>query len=136
MKTIKAGCFLVDKENKMIALIHRQKQNDYSFPKGHVELGEDIKSAALRETAEETKREAIIVDKFAPFVEKYVSSRGEDCECYMFFAIENGPSDNNSEDSHELCWTKFDKIEERLSYESLKTTWRAVKQNIETILNE
>ena len=58
MKTIKAGCFLIDKENKMIALIHREKQNDYSFPKGHVEQGEDIKSAAIRETAEETKRDA------------------------------------------------------------------------------
>ena len=136
MKTIKAGCFLIDKENKMIALIHREKQDDYSFPKGHVEQGEDIKSAAIRETAEETKRDAIIVDKFAPFVEKYVSSRGEDCECHMFIALDNGLSKNDSEDTHELCWTKFEKVEERLSYESLKTTWRAVKQNIEALLNK
>ena len=134
MKTIKAGCFLVDKENKTIALIHRQKQNDYSFPKGHVEMGEDIKSAAIRETAEETKRNAVIVDEFLPYVEKYISSRGEDCECYMFIAIDNGQSDNKSEDTHELCWTKFDKVEEKLSYESLKTTWKAVKENIKTIL--
>ena len=134
MKTIKAGCFLVDKENKTIALIHRQKQNDYSFPKGHVEMGEDIKSAAIRETAEETKRNAVILDEFLPYVEKYISSRGEDCECYMFIAIDNGPSDNKSEDTHELCWTKFDKVEEKLSYESLKTTWKAVKENIKTIL--
>ena len=134
MKTIKAGCFLIDKENKTIALVHRQKQNDYSFPKGHVEIGEDIKSAAIRETAEETKRNAIIVDEFLPYVEEYISSRGENCECYMFIAIDNGPSDNKSEDTHELCWTKFNKVQKKLSYENLKITWKAVKENIKTLL--
>ena len=40
MITEKAGCFLIKKETKEIALIYRKKQNDYSFPKGHVEKGE------------------------------------------------------------------------------------------------
>ena len=136
MKVIKAGCFLVDKANRKIGLIHRQKQNDYSFPKGHVEDGEDIKSAAIRETAEETKREAIILTQFEPFVEKYISSRGEDCECYMFIALDSGPSFNTSEDSHDLCWTNFEQVEDRVSYDSLKNTWKAVKENIENVLNK
>ena len=55
MITEKAGCFLIRKETKEIALIYRTKQNDYSFPKGHVEKGETLKEAAIRETAEETK---------------------------------------------------------------------------------
>ena len=58
MITKKAGCFLIKKETKEIALIYRKKQEDYSFPKGHVEEGESIKEAAVRETAEETKRVA------------------------------------------------------------------------------
>ena len=33
MITEKAGCFLIKKETKEIALIYRKKQNDYSFPK-------------------------------------------------------------------------------------------------------
>lgn len=36
METLKAGCFLINRETKEIALIYRKKQNDYSFPKGHV----------------------------------------------------------------------------------------------------
>ena len=58
MITEKAGCFLIKKETKEIALIYRKKQEDYSFPKGHVENGESLKDAAIRETAEETRRAA------------------------------------------------------------------------------
>ena len=134
METIKAGCFLIDKEKKEIALIYRVKQNDYSFPKGHVEEGEDIKVAALREIAEETKRDAIIVETFEPFVERYTTPRGEKCACYMYIAIDNGPSNNNSEDTHDVYWTPFEKVEEILSYDNLKNTWRAVKDNIRFIL--
>ena len=130
METIKAGCFLVNKEDGAIALIYRTKQDDYSFPKGHVEMGEDIKECAIRETAEETKRDAIIVDEFEPFVEKYTTPRGENCACYMYIAIDNGPSDNQSEDTHDVIWTPFDKVEETLSYDSLKNTWRQVKDNV------
>ena len=43
MVTKKAGCFLIKKETKEIALIYRKKHNDYSFPKGHVEKNESLK---------------------------------------------------------------------------------------------
>ena len=119
---------------KEIALIYRIKQNDYSFPKGHLEEGEDIKSAALRETAEETKRKAIIIEDFEPFIEKYTTPRGENCACYMYVAIDNGPSNNNSEDTHDVYWTPFEKVEDVLSCENLKNTWRAVKDNIKSVL--
>ena len=134
METIKAGCFLVNRERKEIALIYRQKQKDFSFPKGHVEKGEEIENAAIRETAEETKRIALIVKNFEPFVERYETPKGEKCVCYMFCAIDNGPSDNNSQDCHDLIWTPFEEVENKLSYESLKNTWRAVENKIKTLL--
>lgn len=65
MATLKAGCYLVNKELKSVAVIYREKQKDYSFPKGHTEEGETIEETALRETAEETKRDAEIVKKFS-----------------------------------------------------------------------
>ena len=118
MITEKAGCFLIKKETKEIALIYRKKQNDYSFPKGHVEKGETLKEAAIRETAEETKRIAKIVDEYEPFAEKYITPRGENCVCYMFFALDNGVSDNQSEDTHDIIWTQFANVEDTLSYDS------------------
>ena len=68
MVTEKAGCFLIKKETREIALIYRQKQEDYSFPKGHMEKGETLKETAIRETAEETKRVAEIIDEYSPLV--------------------------------------------------------------------
>ena len=37
-----------------IALVHRPLRNDWSFPKGKLEPGEDFETAALREVFEET----------------------------------------------------------------------------------
>ena len=114
--------FLDKKETKEIALIYRKKQEDYSFPKGHVENGESLKDAAIRESAEETRRAAEIVDKYNPFVERYITPRGEDCVCYMFFAIDKGESNNQCEYTHDLIWTPFDEAEKKLSYDNLKNT--------------
>ncbi|MBQ7917820.1 MAG: NUDIX domain-containing protein [Clostridia bacterium] len=135
MATIKAGCYLIDVDKKMIALIHREKQNDYSFPKGHVEDGEDIMTAAIRETAEETKRIAVIVKEFEPHLEEYVTPKGEECACFMFIAIDGGKSDNDSTDTHEVVWTPFEDVENVLTYPSLKTSWGDVKENIKKVMD-
>lgn len=118
MVTKKAGCFLIRKESREVAVIYRKRQNDYSFPKGHVEEGETLKQTAVREVAEETKRIAFIIDEYEPFVEKYTTPRGEECVCYMFFAIDKGKSNNQSKDTHDVIWTSVDKVLEVLSYDS------------------
>ncbi len=134
MKTVKAGCFLINKEKGTIAIVYRENKKDYSFPKGHLEDGEDIKTCALRETAEETKREAEIVKEFDPYIERYTTPSGEDCVCYMYFALDKGKSDNKSTDTHEVHWIPFNEVENILSYPSLKETWNNVKGNIQKIL--
>lgn len=134
MITKKAGCFLINKDIKKIALIYRRKHNDYSFPKGHVEEGESLKEAAIRETAEETKRVAQIISEYNPIIENYTTKDGENCICYMFFALDKGKSNNQCEDTHNLIWTSFDKVEKTLSYDSLKKTWHSAKSIIIKIL--
>lgn len=134
IETIKAGCFLINQKSWDVALVYREKQKDYSFPKGHVEIGEDALSAAIRETAEETKRVAVVLDEFEPYVERYTIPNGERCVCYMYAAIDGGHSDNNSMDTHDVVWVPFDLVEKKLSYDSLKEMWREVKDKIKTIL--
>ena len=134
METIKAGCYLISKELKSIAIIYREKQNDFSFPKGHLEKGEDIKTCAIRETAEETKRDCVILDEYEPIIERYATFKGEKCVCYMYFALDTGKSKNDSTDTHELHWVKIDKVEETLTYPSQKNLWRTIKPTIENIL--
>ena len=38
----------------LVALVHRPRWDDWTFPKGHLEHGEDLLDAALREVREET----------------------------------------------------------------------------------
>ena len=51
-----AGGIIWKKEGslKKLAVVHRQKHNDWSLPKGKVDPGESWKKAALREVLEET----------------------------------------------------------------------------------
>ncbi len=136
MITLKAGCFLVDVKSKKLAIVYREKLNDYSFPKGHVENGEDVKTTAIREVAEETKRCALILDNYEPIIDEYLSSSGKHCVCHMFFAIDGGPSDNKSTDTHKVIWTDIDKVEEILSYQDLKDIWQNAKPTILDILSK
>ena len=117
-----------------IALVYRVKQNDYSFPKGHLEENESLLECAIRETAEETKRDCKIVENIKPYIDRYTTPRGERCECYMYVAIDTGKSDNDSTDTHDLIWVPFEEVEDKLSYESLKKNWNAVKHAIFKLL--
>lgn len=130
METVKAGCFLINKEQRTLALVYRQKRNDVSFPKGHKEQGESIQDCAIRETAEETKRVANIVKEVEPYVERYSTDKGEKCVCYMYYAFDNGPSDNDSLDTHDVLWIDFDKVEQALTYPSQKQVWNEIKSTV------
>lgn len=134
MKVIKAGCILVDTKNKKIGLIYRSNRNDYSFPKGHKENGESLVECAVRETAEETKRDCILCSNEPIAVERYFDSKNDEVDNYYFLAIDNGKSDNDSTDTHDLIWTSFDDVEDILTYESLKETWRKVKNKVKELL--
>lgn len=134
MKIKKAGVFLVDIRTKKIGLIYREKQQDFSFPKGHLESGETFEECAIRETQEETKRDVVLINN-KPFVDTYTNPSGKECVCYMFIGLDNGPSDNTSPEVHELVWTDVEKVEETLSYESLKSMWGKIKPEILKLLN-
>ena len=122
----KAGCILINKETKKIGLVYRQNKNDYSFPKGHLEEDESLIECAIRETKEEVGRNCEIVSENI-YIERYVTPSGEDVEMYYYLAIDKGSYDNTNEDSHDLVWMDFDKIEETLSYPGLKLAWSNMK---------
>lgn len=136
MKTLKAGCVLLNKDEKKIALVYREKQNDYSFPKGHLEGEESIEECAIRETAEETKRIALLVDSVKPHIQSYTTPSGEYCVCYLYLALDGGKSDNTSTDTHPVVWVDYKEVEDKLSYVNLKLVYAHMLPHILKILGE
>ncbi len=131
---IKAGCILVNMENKKIGLIFRENRNDYSFPKGHCEKGESFIETAIRETAEETKRDCKLVSENPIVIEHYVDGVGDKCVCHFYLTTDIGKSDNTCTDTHTLIWTDFDKVEETLTYSSQKRWWKEISFQVLQIL--
>ena len=129
-ETLKAGCILVNKQTKKIGLIYREKHNDYEFPKGHLEENETISECAVRETAEETKRNATIILDFEPYQIKFITKKGEHCRCYYFLAEDLGNSDNSSTDTHDLHWVDIANVESTLSYSSTIEVWNYFKPKL------
>jgi diadenosine hexaphosphate hydrolase (ATP-forming) len=128
-KVKKTGCILINFEDKTTALVLR-KRVEYSFPKGHVEEGETLEECAIRETAEETKHDCLLLEKDPVYKEEYVTPSGEDVEMYYYLAKDIGPSDNTSEDTHPTIWVPFEEVYDKLSYPSLKKVWESVKGKI------
>ena len=135
MKVEKAGCVLINKENNCIGLIYRSKQKDYSCPKGHKEEGESLIDCAIRETAEETKRNCRLYSDTPAAVEHYFDSKKDEVDMYYYIALDTGKSDNDSLDTHDLIWIEYDDVENVLSYDSLKKIWMEVKDKVYEIMN-
>ena len=134
MKVQKAGCILINTNDKTVALVYREKQKDYSFPKGHLEENETLTECAIRETAEETKRDCELLMQDEIYIETYITPLGEDVELHYYLSKDIGPSDNSSEDTHETFWIPFDEVYDKLSYDSLKKVWNEVKDKVETYM--
>jgi 8-oxo-dGTP diphosphatase len=137
MVTKKGGCFLIDRSTNKIAIVHRIVQNDYSFPKGHIEKGEDVKECAIRETIEETGNDVKLILEEPICINKYTTSSGEDVEVYMYLAESLGEYKGIiAEKDRELCeWVNLEDVDSLLSYDDLKGMWESVKEIIIELLN-
>ena len=129
MPVQKAGVILLNPKNHKVGLVYRNKQDDYTFPKGHLEPGETLQQCALRETAEETKRDCrLLSDKESGII--HYDSEKEACEVYMYLAEDIGPSDNTSPEVHDLRWVDWGSVEKKLTYQNLKDFWNGVKDSV------
>ena len=133
----KAGSVLLNIEKKQIGLVYREKLNDYSFPKGHLEKGESLSQCAIRETEEETLRKNHLLINKAVFVFKYSSFVDETSEVYMYICVDDGPTDKNIalNDRELLRWFNVNDVENILSYDNLKEFWNKIKDPIKEFLD-
>ena len=129
----KGGCILLSKDKKKIALVVR-KENEYSFPKGHLEQNEKLIDCALRETEEETGRKLkLLTNTYTKH--KYYTEKEGDITVYMYYVIDDGITNKNINDfdKEKVVWINLDKVYDILSYDNLKEFWLRARRVINKI---
>jgi 8-oxo-dGTP pyrophosphatase MutT (NUDIX family) len=115
---VKAGGGLVwrvEGGTPQVALVHRPKYDDWSFPKGKLDGGETYEEAALREVEEETGLRCRLGAELASATYRDGSGRAKVVRYWAMTAVKGSFSVNDEVD--ELRWTPVDKAARRLSYD-------------------
>lgn len=138
MITKKAGTVLINIKSKKIALIYRKDTGKGEFPKGHLEEGETLQECAIRETEEETGRKNYLVSDNEIDIIKYITSKGENVELYMYIAIDEGQTKNEiaQEDQEKWDWFDINQVEDKVEFENLKEFWKKAKIRVQEVLNK
>ena len=102
-----------------VALVHRPKYDDWSFPKGKLDPGETDEEAATREVREETGLECALGEEFATV--RYVDSKGRPKRVrYWLMTVAGGDPGSNSAipnaEVDELRWLAPDDASTLLTY--------------------
>ncbi len=105
-----------------VLLVHRQRYNDWSFPKGKLEEGEKFKEAAMREVLEETGFECKMHKPSLPSL-TYLDRNGSRKEVrYWLMTVLSGTFEPNQEVDM-IAWVRAASVVERLTYITDRTAF-------------
>jgi len=115
---VKAGGGLVVRPSEsghIVALVHRPRYDDWSFPKGKLDKGETWEQAALREVEEEIGLRCRLGNELSPVTYRDPKGRSKVVRYWLMEPIEGEfvPSD----EVDEMRWLPVADAEELLSYE-------------------
>jgi 8-oxo-dGTP pyrophosphatase MutT (NUDIX family) len=131
----KAGAIVLSKQDpSLVALLYRSKQDDWSFPKGHVEEGEDVFETTRREIAEETGLSVRLVEEPLPSME-YDHLSGDHVVVYMFLMQSEDDSALKAEfEGDKIVWVNSAEVAGTLSHDNLKKYYVSVYAQVESVI--
>ncbi|MCR4284380.1 MAG: NUDIX domain-containing protein [Parcubacteria group bacterium] len=116
----KAGAIILSKDDQSkIALLYSGKQKDWSFPKGHIEDGEDPTNAMIREVKEET---GLLVEILCDLPDiNYTHPNGNNISIKMFLVQSEDDTLLRPEfKGDDIKWVPTNEVSSVLSYNNLK----------------
>jgi 8-oxo-(d)GTP phosphatase len=99
-----------------VALVHRPKYDDWSFPKGKLEPGEHVLLAAVREVAEETGRRVTLGRRLPP-VRYWAGGSRKHVDYWVATAVSDASSFVPNSEVDAIAWPAASKTAARLSYQ-------------------
>ena len=131
-KETSVGAFIYKIENNEILflLVYSKRNNEWGFPKGHVEDGETEIQTAVREIKEETNLD-VEIDETKRFVEHYSPEDGIEKDVVFFVAKKTGGEIKvQEEEVKDTKWLTINEAMEILTYESSKRILQNVLNTI------
>ncbi len=125
----KAGAIILSpQEPRSIALLYRGKQKDWSFPKGHIEDGENIFEAMEREVKEETGLNVSVIEKLPNL--SYKNSDESMVNLFMFLVQSSGNETKTENEDDQIHWVPINEVYDKLSYDNLKDYYKKISNII------
>ena len=108
-----------------VAVVHRPRYGDWSFPKGKLDPGETSEDAALREVREETGLVCKLGAELASA--RYTDQKGRPKVVrYWLMAVVSDPGFEPNEECDELRWLPVAAAAEQLTYERDRELLRSI----------
>jgi 8-oxo-dGTP diphosphatase len=105
-----------DDHGTEVAVVHRPRYDDWSFPKGKLDRGETFEDAALREVREETGLVCKLGAELASA--RYEDNKGRPKVVrYWLMKVVDDPGFEPNDEVDELRWVALDAARELLTYE-------------------
>jgi 8-oxo-dGTP pyrophosphatase MutT (NUDIX family) len=132
---IASGVVLVYDSRPEILLLHEASEDRWCFPKGHVDPGESLETAAIRETREETGIPDVHLESEIAEV-SYRFFRPEEnrnvFKTTIYFLARTSERSLDLEPTFDRAeWVSFDQARSRLSYETDRATLESAQRHFE-----
>lgn len=111
------------------------KHLGWDFPKGHVESGEAVEAAALREVQEETGVVAEILEKVGRSEYFYYEGKERVFKTVIYFLMKYvGEGEATTpEEVSETVWLKPEEVEGKLTFKGSKEVWKVARDKIKEL---
>lgn len=126
----KAGAIVLHHDNSArVVLMYREREKDWSFPKGHIESGETPLAACVREIKEEIGLEVDVLIQLPN--NEYTHKTGKKVITSMYLVRSKGGDFILEHPEDRIEWVDINEVENRLGYDNLKNYYSGVLPVIE-----